>query len=91
MNVETLAEHMRIGCPEDELTTLQLYLDAAIAHVTEYLGDDLPDPLPEPVSVAILLLAGDMYLNRERQSEQILYANRTYNLLLSPYKKMEVL
>ena len=60
MNIQTLKEHLRLCDDEGEEVTLQLYMDAAIAHVTEYLGDDLPDPLPEPVSVAILLLAGDM-------------------------------
>lgn len=92
MNIELLKEHLRIE-PEDrgEDTTLQLYLNAAIGHVVKYLGAELPDPLPDPIQAAVLLLTCDLYVNRERQSDAPLYQNKTYGLLLAPYLNMSVL
>tara|TARA_Y100000780_G_C13689481_1_gene418948 strand:- start:333 stop:611 length:279 start_codon:yes stop_codon:yes gene_type:complete len=92
MNIELLKEHLRIESGDrGEEATLQLYLDAAIGHVSEYLGDDLPDPMPDPVKSAVLLLTCDLYVNRERQSSEPLYQNKTYTLLLAPYRSMTVL
>ncbi|WP_462379577.1 head-tail connector protein [Pseudomonas sp. Marseille-QA0892] len=70
---------------------IQLYLDAATKHVAEYLGDDLPDPMPEPIQAAVLLLTADLYVNRERQGDRILYEGTAYTLLLAPYRSMAVL
>ena len=79
--------------PVDTLTgsPINVYLSAAIRHVAEYLGDDLPDPMPEDIQCAVLLLTGDLYVNRERQVEHPIHHNTAYQLLLNPYRSMEVL
>ncbi|WP_330508887.1 head-tail connector protein [Pseudomonas putida] len=82
-------QHLRVlHALEDDL--IQLYLDAAKGHVAKYLGDDLPDPMPEPIQAAVLLLTADLYVNRERQGDRILYEGTAYSLLLAPYRTMEV-
>ena len=90
ITVTEAKQHLRVmhGL-EDGL--IQLYLDAATRHVEEYLGDDLPDPMPEPIQAAVLLLTADLYINRERQGDRILYEGTAYTLLLAPYRSMAVL
>lgn len=83
-------QHLRVLHDlEDDL--IELYLDAALGHISEYLGDDLPDPMPEAIQCAALLLTGDLYVNRERQNDRVLYENTAYQLLLNPYRTLEVL
>ncbi len=90
ITVAEAKQHLRVmHALEDGM--IQLYLDAALAHVSEYLGDDLPDPMPEPIQAAVLLLTADLYVNRERQTDRILYESTAYTLLLAPYRTMAVL
>ena len=90
MNLTDVKQHLRVMHDlEDSL--IQIYLDAAVRHVTEYLGEDLPDPMPEDVQCAVLLLTADLYVNRERQIDRPIHHNTTYQLLLNPYRSMEVL
>lgn len=89
----TLAEikaHLRVTHDaEDDI--IAMYADAALAHIRQYLGDDMPDPLPDPVRAAMLLLTADLYVNRERQADKPLTDNSAYALLLNPYRCMTVL
>ena len=80
-------DHLRIES-SDEDTLLQSYLDAATASVADYLGQSLPDPVPAPVEAAILLRVGDLYENREGQTDRPLHGNRTFERLLQPYRVM---
>ncbi|BFN26567.1 phage gp6-like head-tail connector protein [Pseudomonas sp. SCT] len=90
ITVAEAKQHLRVmHAMEDPL--IQLYLDAATRHVEQYLGEDLPDPMPEAIQAAILLLTGDLYVNRERQSDRPIHENTAYQLLLAPYKSMAVL
>jgi len=90
ITVAQAKQHLRVmHALEDSL--IKLYLDAATRHVEEYLGEDLPDPMPEPVEAAVLLLTADLYVNRERQGDRILYEGTAYTLLLAPYRSMAVL
>lgn len=87
-------QHLRVTHNlEDGL--IQLYLDAAVGHLEKYLGDDLPDPMPDPmpdpIRAAVLLLAADLYINRDRQADRALFENTAYGLLLAPYRSAEVL
>jgi len=87
--VEEAKTHLRVDHDvEDE------YIDSLIAaaedHVSKYLGDDLPDPMPNPVKAAVLLLVADLYEHRERQADRIFRENKTYDLLLNPYRSMGV-
>lgn len=90
MNLTDVKRHLRVMHNlEDSL--IQIYLDAAVRHVAEYLGEDLPDPMPEDIQCAVLLLTGDLYVNRERQIDRPIHHNTAYQLLLNPYRSMEVL
>ncbi|MFU3514011.1 head-tail connector protein [Pseudomonas aeruginosa] len=89
MTLTEAKQHLRVTHNlEDAL--IQGYLDAALAHVANYLSDDLPDPMPAPVEAAVLLLMADLYINRERQADKPLSENSAYALLLNPYRSMSV-
>lgn len=93
MTTVTLDEaklHLRVD-HDDEDTYLDGLLLAAETHISTFLGDDWPEPMPAPVKAAVLLLVGDLYENRERQGERALYENTAYSLLLAPYRSMAVL
>lgn len=93
MTTVTLDEaklHMRVDhdAEDDHISGLIL---AAETHVSMYLGDALPDPMPAPIKAAVLLLVGDLYENRERQADRTLTEGTAYTLLLAPYRSMSVL
>jgi len=90
MNLQQVKNHLRVTHnAEDAL--IQSYMDAADKLVRKYLGSDMPDPVPEPVTAAMMLLVGDLYTNRVRQGVNVLYQNKTYQMLLSPYRSAEVM
>ena len=90
ITVTEAKQHLRVmHALEDPL--IALYLDAATRHVEQYLGEDLPDPMPEAIQCAVLLLTGDLYVNRERQVDRPIHENTAYQLLLAPYRSMSVL
>lgn len=90
MTLEEAKAHLRVTHDLENIL-IQGYLDAALAHVANYLGDDLPSPMPAPVEAAVLLLVADLYINRERQTDKPLSENSAYALLLNPYRNMQVL
>ncbi|MFV1944193.1 head-tail connector protein [Pseudomonas luteola] len=89
LTITQAKEHLRV-LHDLEDGMIELYLEAAISLVSQYLGDDLPDPMPEAIQAAVLLLTGDLYLNRERQADRTLSENTAYQLLLAPYRSMRV-
>ena len=87
--IETKA-HLRVeGTDEDAV--IQAMIDAATAATGDYLNftTALDITAAAPIKSATLLMVADLYENRERQSEQQLYTNRTYERLLNPYRVME--
>ncbi|WP_050464433.1 head-tail connector protein [Herbaspirillum autotrophicum] len=64
----------------------------AKAHIENYLGRAFPvgEDVPAPVKSAALLLFADLYENREGQQDVVLYTNRTFALLLNPYRLMSI-
>ena len=64
----------------------------AQAHIENYLGRTFPvgEDVPAPVKSAALLLFADLYENREGQQDVALYTNRTFALLLNPYRLMSI-
>lgn len=94
VSLEEAKLHLRIEADEDEEDGLITgSIEAAEGYIAEYLGDDLPEPMPAPVRAAVLLLVGDLYEHRERQA--IIGAggfqqNPTFQLLLNPYRSSEV-
>ncbi|MNX81277.1 Phage gp6-like head-tail connector protein [compost metagenome] len=85
--------HLRADAVGDEDAAIQDMIDAATNAAADYLGltaDELIAVMPAPVKAAILLQVGDLYLNRERQSNEAFYQNRTYERLLNPYRVMSL-
>lgn len=82
-------QHLRID-HDDEDELLQAYLDAAEASIADFLGTELPTPMPAPVRAAILLRVADLYENREGQSDRPLHGNQTFDRLLQPYRVMSL-
>jgi uncharacterized phage protein (predicted DNA packaging) len=90
MALVTLAEvkaHLRLDT-NDEDTLLTMFAEAA----TEYVQNvtrapwDVPEEVPFSVKAATLLVAADLFENREAQSVSKLYVNETALLLLWPYR-----
>ncbi|MGA0584326.1 MAG: head-tail connector protein [Castellaniella sp.] len=92
MNLTDVKLHLRVDDDDNaEDSLIQSMLDAATAAALDYLNlANMPDPAPAPIEAAILLAVGDLYANRERQSDAQLYANLTYERLLAPYRVMEI-
>ena len=92
IDLSRLKAHLRVThSSEDDL--IQVYLDAATELVSEYLGGDSNTPeswmtADAPIDAAVLLLAADLYLNRERQGRDVFNQNPTYALLLAPYRDL---
>lgn len=90
ITLEQAKLHLRVD-HEDEDAAITAMIDASTAAALDYLNlDAMPDPVPAPVSAAILLQVGDLYANRERQADKQFYANATYERLLNPYREMGV-
>lgn len=80
--------HLRIDS-SDEDSKITLLIATAQAAVASYLNmesEDLDTAAPAPVKSAALLMIGDLYANREAQSERPLSDNRAYERLLAPYR-----
>lgn len=84
--------HLRVE--EDILVEDNAIIDM-IATATVACADYLNVPVeqlgatsPSPIKSAALLLVGDLYANREAQSDTPLHTNRTFERLLNPYRSM---
>lgn len=74
VTLNQVKNHLRL-CPSDadENNHLELLIQAAVSHVSQYLDRPVPwmdkegEPVPVPADVqaAILLIIGDLYENRE--------------------------
>jgi uncharacterized phage protein (predicted DNA packaging) len=80
--------HLRIdGYDDDQL--IEGMMEAAISSSANYLNMDavqLTSTVPSPIKAATLLMIGDLYENRESQSERPFNSNPTYQNLLNPYR-----
>lgn len=93
MTTVTLEEaklHMRVDHDEEDNYIMGL-VAAAETHVANFLGDDLPDPMPAPIKAAVLLLVCDLYEHREREGVRVMSERTSYAMLLAPYRSMAVL
>ncbi|MYN11785.1 phage gp6-like head-tail connector protein [Pusillimonas sp. TS35] len=82
--------HLRVDGTDEDLL-IQSMIDASTVAAADYLNMPIADLLadiPTPVQAAILLQVGDLYANRERQSEKPYFGNATYERLLNPYRVM---
>lgn len=94
MSVVTLTEaklHLRVTDTSED-TLIQSYIDAAQDFVRNYINQPLPGEFDSPaitpaaVKSAILLYVGDLYENRQAQSEKDLKPNQAVHSLLYPYR-----
>ena len=85
----TLSEtklHLRVD-HADEDSYISSLIDAAGAAVLDYL--DVPElPDAKPIMVAVLLLVGALYENREAVTDRPLADNPLYVRLLAPYRAL---
>ena len=87
----TLAEtklHLRVD-HDDEDVLIEALMETATAACADYLNmpaADLVVAVPAPIKSAALLLAGDLYANREAQGDRQFYKNPTFENLLNPYR-----
>ena len=83
MSLPTLADlklHLRIRHDMED-ADLQAKLDAAVDHASQYLGRPIPwasdeqseVPVPASVRVAILMIAAELYANREQSVVSAIY------------------
>jgi hypothetical protein len=90
ITLEQAKLHLRVD-HDDEDAAITAMIGASTAAALDYLNlDAMPDPVPAPVSAAILLQVADLYANRERQSAKPYSGNPTYERLLNPYRAMDV-
>lgn len=94
VSLEEAKAHLRLMDDENEENNLITgMIEAAQGYIAQYLGDDLPEPMPAPVRAAVLLLVGDLFEHRERQAITGVggfQQNPTFRLLLNPYRSNEV-
>lgn len=84
--LEEAKQHLRVDTDDDD-TLIASLLDAAEETVLNHLNlEALPDA--EPVRVAILMLLGALYENRESVVDRPLSENPLFARLLAPYREM---
>lgn len=92
VTLQEIKNHLRItGASEDAL--LSLYAEAAREKILNFLNtvviegeSDSPLAVPFAIKAAMLLIIGDLYENREAQSEKPLQENKTVMDLLYPLR-----
>ena len=89
--LEDAKVHLRVD-HDDEDTLIERMIEAASAAALDYLNVEGFDSngAPAPVQAAVLLLVGDLYMNRERQADRQLFTSQTYERLLNPYRVMDI-
>lgn len=78
--------HCRID-HADEDSLLGALITASTTAVANELGvASLDDTAAPPIKAAALLLVGDLYENREAQTDRQLFRNQAFDRLLAPYR-----
>lgn len=90
VDLQQAKEHLRVDHEHEDALILG-YIDAATAAACDYLNwTEIPDDPPAPVVSAILLGVADLYENRQYHIDARQVENRTYMMLLNPYRRMGV-
>lgn len=88
ITIDEVKAHLRLNGTADD-AVLTAFIATAAAHVTNYIGIVYADgDAPAPVKSAALLMVGDLYENRERQTDRPLSVNTTFVDLLNPYRAL---
>ena len=89
--LEALKAHLRIE-QDAEDTYLQSLLTMAQATAEDFCGRPFPEETPEPVRLALLLMAGHLYAYREVSDRDAYEAMlRAFHALLWPYRDVSKL
>lgn len=90
-DLDEAKEHCRVEIDDDDLL-IELYIEAAEAHVLNYLNlteAELlgsPGARPAPIRIAVLMIVADLYENREAQVDFEIRPNPAVDRLLFPYR-----
>ena len=86
LTIEEVKAHLRIQHDEeDEL--IEGFIAQAEAVAEDYCRVQFPDPAPEPVRLAVLLMVSHYYENRDNPDRQVYMAMRiAFENLLYPYR-----
>lgn len=87
-NIITLTEaksHLRVTDTAED-TLIQLYIDAATEHISNYIDTPNP-PQNAAVKAAALLIVGGLYENRESENVVKIEENPAVKRLLFPYRE----
>jgi hypothetical protein len=95
VSLDIAAQHLRLDDVDAEAELLELYLDAAEAHVESYLrrplvpwnAEALTEQAPASVRAAILLVVGDLHQNRSANVEKPVSENATLVRLLALHRR----
>ena len=86
VTVDEVKTHLRIQYDEEDayLTSLVAQTQAA---AEDYCRTQFPDPAPEPVRLAVLLMVSHFYENRDNPDRQVYLTMRmAFQNLLYPYR-----
>ena len=86
LTIEEVKAHLRIQHDEeDEL--IEGFIAQAEAVAEDYCRVQFPDPAPEPVRLAVLLMVSHYYENRDNPDRQVYMTMRiAFENLLYPYR-----
>ena len=86
LTIEEVKAHLRIQHDEeDEL--IDGFIAQAEAVAEDYCRVQFPDPAPEPVRLAVLLMVSHYYENRDNPDRQVYMTMRiAFENLLYPYR-----
>ena len=89
VTVDEVKTHLRIQCDEEDDYLTSLIVQAQVA-AEDYWRTQFPDSAPEPVRLAVLLMVGFYYENRDIPDMTAYKAMRmAFDSLLYPYRDME--
>lgn len=77
-------EHLKVD-QSDEDTLIQIYIDAAVDYIGNFLNND-GFPYKPAIKAAALLVVGDLYENRKGGADKDIKANPAVMNLLYPYR-----
>ena len=89
VTVDEVKTHLRIQCDEEDDYLTGLIAQAQVA-AEDYCRTQFPDPAPEPARLAVLLMVGFYYENRDIPDMTTYKAMRmAFDSLLYPYRDPE--
>ena len=86
LTIEEVKAHLRIQHDEED-DLIEGFIAQAEAVAEDYCRVQFPDPAPEPVRLAVLLMVSHYYENRDNPDRQVYMTMRiAFENLLYPYR-----